>query len=853
MADRALLIGSETGGLAGVHSDVEVMEHALAGLGFTTIRAIEGAAARDEILARYRGLIEDSRPGDAAVIYYSGHGGRQRNEAAIDPRLPAWLHFIVPTDIDDRSGGRFGGLLAEELSLLQLELTARTDNVTTILDCCHSSRMSRAAAALPKADSSLARWPWEDIEERWRAAIDDPAVRVAAESNPKAVRLVACSVDQSAYEMPETDLGGPHGLLTSRLVPVLTSAQARSLTWREVLDIVRPAVVEAVTGQRPEVEGPLDRLLFRTEVRTTTGVLPVVVADHEAWLDGASLFGMAEGDSYAVVAPGGDPSAPLATAEVAAVAGDRARLVLAGTAADDLPPGAAAHPGEVALGARPIAVVPADHPRRAEVTDALRRSSRLRVADGGTEVLATVHLDGDTAQVLDGGGAPLHEPPRDLSAAAVALIGRDLERLARATHVRALVSARADASLPDDVEVSYARLLDDGGEVALTVGGEHLFAGDRVVVRFRSTSDDTRYASVLDVGIAGAVSLLTGSEPAGVTLAPGDAYTVGLDGTGALVGLGLFWPGSVPEVGPRPETFVVVVADDKIDNLGRLQQEGVSRDLVEGGRGRSALEQLVDDLSVGRRDAMPAAAAAKALRYRVDRFDFLFHPGARPDEAAEPLFEIDTRPDPSLRLMTPKARGVVPTRASVRLHEVTVHSNRAILRARVRLDALVLSAPAAGGDAPYQATTARFDRVKDGDRLPLDRWLVFDGPVGRFLDLAVWVAKDEDDGPGLAELLKEETGKDDVKAALATLAGLAVAAPQAALIAGAAAAVGTLVASAARLLGAVQGHSIGVYRTTFLPHESLGSGEGIARHPASGLLRANDMSFAFEVIDPDRA
>lgn len=852
MADRALLIGSQTGGLTGVHADVEVMEHTLAGLGFTTIRAIEGAAARDEVLARYRGLIEDSRPGDAAVVYYSGHGGRQRNEAAGDPSRPAWLHFIVPTDIDDRDGGRFGGLLAEELSLLQLELTAKTDNVTTILDCCHSSRMSRAAAAIPKADSSLAQWPWEDIEKRWRAATDDTAVRVAAESNPKAVRLVACSVDQSAFEMPETDLGGPHGLLTSRLVPVLASAQARSLTWREVLDIVRPAVVEAVPGQRPEVEGPFDRLLFRTGTRTTTGVLPVVVVGHEAWLDGASLFGMAAGDSYAVVAPGGDPSAPLASAVVAAVAGDRARLALAGMAADDLPPGAAAHPVEVALGARPIAVVPADHPRRAEVTDALQRSSRLRVADGGTEVLATVRLEGDTAQVLDGGGAPLQEPPRDLSAAAVALIARDLERLARATHVRALVSARADAALPDDVEVSYARLL-DGGEVALDAGGEHLFAGDRVVVRFRSASNDTRYASVLDVGIAGAVSLLTGSEPAGVTLAPGEAYTVGLDGTGALVGLGLFWPGSVPTVGPRPETFVVVVADDKIDNLGRLQQEGVARDLVEGGRERSVLEQLVDDLSVGTRDAMPAAPPAKALRYRVERFDFLFHPGARPAETVEPVFEIDTRPDPSFRLMTPKARGVVPSRASVRLHEVTVHSNRAILRARVRLDALVLSAPAAGGDAPYQATTARFDRVKDGDRLPLDRWLVFDGPVGRFLDLAVWVAKDDDDGPGLADLLKEETGSDDVKAALATLAGLAVAAPQAALIAGAAGAVGTLVSSAARLLGAVQGHSIGVYRTTFLPHESLGSGEGIARHPASGLLRANDMSFAFEVIDPDRA
>ena len=106
--DRALLIGSQTGGLTGVHSDVEAVDDALRGLGFTTTRCIEHDATYDAIVAAYRGLIEDTVSGDAAVVYYSGHGGRQRNAlAADDPTAPTWLQYLVPTDVEDRADGRF--------------------------------------------------------------------------------------------------------------------------------------------------------------------------------------------------------------------------------------------------------------------------------------------------------------------------------------------------------------------------------------------------------------------------------------------------------------------------------------------------------------------------------------------------------------------------------------------------------------------------------------------------------------------------------------------------------------------------------------------------------------------------
>ena len=150
MRKRALLIGCQTGALRGVHADVELMAALLGSFGFEVTTLIEAQATSDGIRNGYRGLIEDTAGGDAALVYYSGHGARFKNPAQ-HPSEPRWVQYLCPTDMDGGREGAFRGLLAEELSQLQWALTEKTDNVTTILDCCHSARMSRDPAALPKA------------------------------------------------------------------------------------------------------------------------------------------------------------------------------------------------------------------------------------------------------------------------------------------------------------------------------------------------------------------------------------------------------------------------------------------------------------------------------------------------------------------------------------------------------------------------------------------------------------------------------------------------------------------------------------------------------------------------------
>jgi hypothetical protein len=263
---------------------------------------------------------------------------------------------------------------------------------------------------------------------------------------------------------------------------------------------------------------------------------------------------------------------------------------------------------------------------------------------------------------------------------------------------------------------------------------------------------------------------------------------------------------------------------------------------------KSALDLLIEDLAVGTRDAAAVVAAVKPIRYRAHRFDFLLHPEHRPSGEGEPDFEIDERPHPSMRLITPRTLAPAPEQVAVRLSDLTVVSNRSILRSRVRVDTLVVTSATVDAQA-IQAHTFFVDRVKDGDRLPMDNVRIFDGPVGRFLDIAIWVSKADQQEVRLADLLAAELNSQEVAAAVTTLAALAVAAPAAAVIAGSVAAVATLIRTGARLLSAHAGTSIGVYRTSLLPHERYGAGQPALRHPAAGSITAQDLALAYEVID----
>ncbi len=92
-------------------------------------------------------------------------------------------------------------------------------------------------------------------------------------------------------------------------------------------------------------------------------------------------------------------------------------------------------------------------------------------------------------------------------------------------------------------------------------------------------------------------------------------------------------------------------------------------------------------------------------------------------------------------------------------------------------------------------------------------------------------------------MIATELGSDEVKGALGALAALSAAAPQAALLIGAAGAAATLASVSYRLLSKAVGDTVGVYRTTLLAADDFRAG----RIPRDGLMRAQDFSFALRV------
>jgi hypothetical protein len=146
-------MGSPYGGLVGPKHDVEIMAQILERQGFVITTCFGKNATRDSIRTAWRALIDQTSSEDTVVIYYSGHGGLiespqkiKLGSQVIEPILPEtpWRYqFIVPVDFDKTTEKDFRGILDVEISYLLRDMTNKTRNVTTILDCCHAGQMSR--------------------------------------------------------------------------------------------------------------------------------------------------------------------------------------------------------------------------------------------------------------------------------------------------------------------------------------------------------------------------------------------------------------------------------------------------------------------------------------------------------------------------------------------------------------------------------------------------------------------------------------------------------------------------------------------------------------------------------------
>jgi hypothetical protein len=267
---------------------------------------------RANILAAFETLAGPAvTPEDRVLIYYSGHGGQQQWTTR------AWHESIVPLDglhiFDDELNAR--------LHAIAKTGGDKTVDLTVVLDCCHSSGItrdalqgiqddSRAAVRSMPAASGMVEPPDLSRIPGFDAARNASGPRLRPIDPPYLV-LAACQADEVAGEK---DLDGlRQGNLTRSLARYLAdrSAERRSMLrwgeiWPDLLDHLRTlgATPPITPPQNPWIIGRSERRVFGGAWEPCDIGYPVKRATDGAYqVHAGQLLGVSVGAELALYGP----------------------------------------------------------------------------------------------------------------------------------------------------------------------------------------------------------------------------------------------------------------------------------------------------------------------------------------------------------------------------------------------------------------------------------------------------------------------------------------------------------------------------------------------------------------------
>jgi hypothetical protein len=334
----ALLVGINTyqylqPDLNGAVNDVTSMQSTLTSstYGFKSgdIHVLEDAnASYANIIHEFEThLIAQAQPGDIIVFQFSGHGSQLPDKN--DPS--GYDNAIVPYDSRD-PGNKVHDITDKELNGLFRQLSAKTKNITAILDSCFSGTGLRAADSV-----GVSRYAKPDLRfgngdtppPLYKSAngisARDASPDLSGFANPGVhyVLIAGARTDQKSYEY-KID-GESHGALTFFLAQEINKPSAHARTYRDILDQVIPEVSAKYPLQTPQLEGDQrNQLLFGdASIQTTAYVLANPFAAGRVQLKAGKAQGLTSGSIFAVYAPGTHgfkaPTLPLATIKLDSV------------------------------------------------------------------------------------------------------------------------------------------------------------------------------------------------------------------------------------------------------------------------------------------------------------------------------------------------------------------------------------------------------------------------------------------------------------------------------------------------------------------------------------------------------
>ncbi|PPQ96601.1 hypothetical protein CVT26_010745 [Gymnopilus dilepis] len=225
-------------------------------------------ATRMEIVDGFAALAADSsiQEGDPIVIFFAGHGAEQE-VAGLNGRK---IQVIVPHDFSRESGKEVEPIRDLELQRMIGQIAVKKgDNITVILDCCHSASGTRELR-----DSSLTIVRSIEIDEPFDAARDadlqEDKIKVEASQaldlTPPAIPALqshmlisACSASEQAKE---TSGRGNFSVALIKLLQLYSPDKLDLLKYSEIL-----THMDRISGQNPQCEGNNQhRPLFHSQI-----------------------------------------------------------------------------------------------------------------------------------------------------------------------------------------------------------------------------------------------------------------------------------------------------------------------------------------------------------------------------------------------------------------------------------------------------------------------------------------------------------------------------------------------------------------------------------------------------------
>lgn len=300
-------------------------------------------ATRAAILHSFEEFLIDN-PGiafkDQILFHYSGHGSQMKDTTSVEP--DGYNETIVPHD--SRTFDIYD-IPDKTLAALLTRLAQRKgDNITVILDSCHSGSGTRRIELPGTARVRLApiddRLPPADLDANLLAGTSTRGAGPSgwATMGMPHVLLAGCrdrELSNEYWSKSESQEGVWHGALTYFTLQALQQ-KAPDTTYAELHERVAAQVNAIYRDQTPQCEGNRDRVVFEGLQVQRDPFITVQRVEGNVFTLGAGLVhGLRQGSELALYPPEIRtrqhlPAAPLATVIVEEVAATTARARIEG-------------------------------------------------------------------------------------------------------------------------------------------------------------------------------------------------------------------------------------------------------------------------------------------------------------------------------------------------------------------------------------------------------------------------------------------------------------------------------------------------------------------------------------------